>query len=310
MTRGQIISLATGLIGKTDAATISFANDSLSQRYGDVWDAANWSETLTMFYSTSQGPVIICPPIVARVQAVRFNTDTQLTYGAPGFFFQQDPNVFDRSGSPTMFTRLSSCGVAIQPAGTQLVILPSFSDGGQTIVVHGTYQGNDQYEEISINSFAPIVTTSLWDEIDSLSKPVTIGEITIRNPSAVVLVTLQTWETEKRHQRIMILEQAHTDYNVLVLGKKRCPTLTNDNDAPMIRGADAALLCMVQADLLRRDREYTKAQLKDAEAKAQLKKMIDDETNQEAFTARVTPIAEQNYWQMYGTPYAFPQYTK
>jgi hypothetical protein len=108
---------------------------------------------------------------------------------------------------------------------------------------------------------------------------------------ATVLVLSASETTARPRERIRFLYKPDGAATIRVLGKRRCPTFTNDNDQPPIRGMDNALIAFVQGDMLERERQYGKAGLKFQEGTALLDQLKAIETVQQAHNLRVAPDA-------------------
>jgi hypothetical protein len=82
-----------------------------------------------------------------------------------------------------------------------------------------------------------------------------------------------------------------------VLGKAAAPTFSNDNDEPGLSGVQNCLIAFVQADMLQRERQYSKAQALQLEGQALLDQFKRQEVVQQAHHQRIIP--EDGY----GNPY-------
>ena len=90
-------------------------------------------------------------------------------------------------------------------------------------------------------------------------------------------------------QRIRLLETPEEATTVRVLGKRKCPAFTDDNDQPPVRGMENLLIAMAQGDMLERERQYGKANLKFQEGVALLNQFKAEETIQQAHNQRIIP---------------------
>ena len=82
--------------------------------------------------------------------------------------------------------------------------------------------------------------------------------------------------------------------SLYVLGKLKWIAL-GDSDSPCIRGIDNALLAFAEGDMLERARQYGKAQVKQGEAAANVKLMLDIEKGQQQSISRIIPMEEGIY---------------
>jgi hypothetical protein len=76
---------------------------------------------------------------------------------------------------------------------------------------------------------------------------------------------------------------------VLALGKRTYPGLLHDFEAPALSNVENALLAYAMADMLERQRQYAKAQLKLQEAQEQMALLHDLERHQSASETRIIP---------------------
>lgn len=82
-----------------------------------------------------------------------------------------------------------------------------------------------------------------------------------------------------------------------ILGKSAAPAFSNDNDEPGLSGVANCLIAFAQADMLQRERQYSKAQALQQEAQALLDQFKRQEVVQQAHHQRIIP--EDGY----GNPY-------
>lgn len=108
--------------------------------------------------------------------------------------------------------------------------------------------------------------------------------------SAILSVPASTTSQPKR-QRIQFVEIPTLATTVRVLGKRRPPTFSDDNDEAGLSGIDNALIAFVQADMLQRERQYGKAQAVQAEGMALLDQLKHAETVQQAHHVKIMPDA-------------------
>lgn len=110
-----------------------------------------------------------------------------------------------------------------------------------------------------------------------------------------------------KRQRIQLLGALADPTIIRVLGKLRAPTFTNDNDDPGLTGIDNCLIAFAQADMLERERQYSKAQVCMQEGQALLAQLKRVETVQQAHNQRFVP--EHGYgddWNLVsGSPISF-----
>ena len=144
----------------------------------------------------------------------------------------------------------------------------------------------------SIKSFDhPVSVMEVAQSIGSgLAKATIAGKVNGRLVDASDLIALAATDTAAPlRQRIRLLETPEDATTVRVLGKRKCPAFTGDNDQPPVRGMENLLIAMAQGDMLERERQYGKANLKFQEGVALLNQFKAEETIQQAHNQRIIP---------------------
>ena len=270
----QATPLTTDLLA-TDG--ISVSRSSFLAATSDVWvakteriDAVSkvaTTGTMTLAASTPDGLGILCP--------ILRNTDTVAhTFG---FSDTDDPNSV--SASKTL-----AAGASISLVTTTI---PAWTWPGKpycwVMNPNGTYTG-DGLALPNAGTYSGFITyngTTLTAE---------------NGGDAVIVMAAATTAAPKR-QRIRLVVKPDASLTLRVLAKRKPPTFTDDNDEPGINGIDNVLLAFGQADMLERERQYGKAQLKLQEAALLLTQLIGQETVQQAHNQRIMPN------EGYGNPY-------
>lgn len=98
--------------------------------------------------------------------------------------------------------------------------------------------------------------------------------------------------TDSATKKIRFIPIPNQTYALLITGRKAFVQLTNDTDTPIIRGIDNALIAFATADMLERQRQYGKAQVKIQEATSLLNEMIRVETELSGSMPRILPMVE------------------
>lgn len=94
-----------------------------------------------------------------------------------------------------------------------------------------------------------------------------------------------------RNVVIRLLQKPDSTQNLLVIGKKKCPTL-GDSDSPSLLGADETLCAFATGDLYQWLRQLGKAQMFFQEGTALLQKMTEIETAQVPEIRRIIPVEQ------------------
>jgi hypothetical protein len=94
--------------------------------------------------------------------------------------------------------------------------------------------------------------------------------------------------------RIRLIPATSTAGSLFALGKLKLTNLTDD-DTPVIRGIDNALLAFSEGDMYERSRQFAKSQVKFAEAASQIQIMRDLEKGQQQCITRIIPVINDEY---------------
>jgi hypothetical protein len=106
-----------------------------------------------------------------------------------------------------------------------------------------------------------------------------------------------TADGNKLKLRLYPVPQASIE--ITLAGKRALIPLVNNDDRPIIRNVDNALIAFVQGDMLQRARQYGKAKEAFAEAGALLQSIQNLETQQSARVQRVIPEVEPDAYESY-----------
>jgi hypothetical protein len=112
---------------------------------------------------------------------------------------------------------------------------------------------------------------------------------TVGSSYTTILTIPASSTTATKRQRVRLVEAPGAATTIRVLGKRKAPTFTDNNDESGLSGADNCLIAFVQADMLQRERQYGKAQVLQQEAIALLDQLRHLETVQQAHHVRMMP---------------------
>jgi len=296
MTLTDLATLACQKLGKSDPNTLALAKKFAQQRYLMIYDSALWldSQILLPFTIAAGLDRFILPHYVDRIVAVRTNGNLNIPETELGTLFQSDPTMFERIGSPVLYSELPPIAVATLPvAGPLTLVSNSISDTAINVRIQGDLNSVQQRETITLAGTAPVTSVYSYDTPYILSKAASVGTVSISDSSTNNIQTLFPDETERRHAYIRLHAAPDPSTGttaVLVLAKRKPKPLLDDLDVPTIRNIENALLSYTLADMLELLRQYSKAQLKAQEAGAFLSEARDLETNQGQNTVRVIPV--------------------
>lgn len=297
MTLAEMADFITTKLGKTDTASISLCKGYIRKRYEMIYNAEQWRDTLGIVSFNATSNLLIVPYPIEYIVAARWN-DRQIMPVDEGTLFQIDPNVFERVGTPTRYSDLTPVGVATLPSSEVVkAVSTSVSDTAVKILIRGELAGVEKTETLTLNGTTNVIGTNTFDIIYTLSKDTSIGTVTVNgNVSNNTLVTLWDVEHERKYPRIRLHEQP-TDMTktILAMGKRKIRQLTDDRDTPMIRSIDNALIAFATADMLERERQYSKAQLKIQEASGIMESLRGLHTYQTGNITQIIPTTSGEY---------------
>jgi hypothetical protein len=281
-------------LGKTDANSMSLCKGFVRNRYQMIYDSALWKESLMIINMQVAEADVVLPHYLERPVSVRIGNDNALPVELQALF-DVDPAIFDKTGTPTRWSETNVSALHTDPQGTALVLSSSSAaDVGLEVMIRGESAGFEQFETIMLNGTTPVTTSQIWDEVLVLSKPLTAGNVKVTDttaaPNTIELQTLWPKERERKHTKIWLHVAPEAETNLLILGKRRIRELEHDQDTPILRNIDNALLAFGAADMLERERQYSKAQLKIAEGVVHLKSMNDIGVHQSGNLTQIIPM--------------------
>ena len=100
-----------------------------------------------------------------------------------------------------------------------------------------------------------------YDEIFSLSLGDRVSDIEIkRADDGIQILFLNTWENERKHQRLHFHATPQNATTALILHKRDFQPLVDDSSAPEIAGIETALEEFAMYDMRQAERQYSMAQ--------------------------------------------------
>lgn len=294
MTLLEMAQFVAAKTGSTDDASVSRAKDFIRARYTMVYDAHLFEDSKVLFALTVDEPIITLPEWVSRVMQVRFqDPDTEGSYEvkpeSKDTMFMVDPEMFDRAGDPVVYSYLPSVGTHTSPEGRMVKVMSDSGDDSGEVRLRGFYNGLETSETIALQGSSEMTSTKYYDDITTFSKPETAGNITLKSSDDEELQVLLPGETQRRHPRIQLHPDRWTTMYVLVLAKRTVVPLVHDNDAPAVSGIENALIAYATGDMLERQRQYGKAQLKVQEGSALVDSLLKQERSQRTLNVRIIP---------------------
>ena len=238
---------------------------------------------------------MVCPQQFETILGVSYNQanllPTQLITQ-----FMTNPDSFKTDADSAQFSVIDSSGINFDPAYGAIEFLSSdSSDNGKQITIVGELSGQEltlQKETVTLAS--SVQTSNSWSAVHSLSKETTTGYVQVRNPSVTSdYFFWPEWENVSKFQRVKFFDRpkydASSPVNLYVVGKKKIRPMVSDYDTPMVSGIDNVLIHFATGDMLKRSRQFGKAQLEIQQANSLMQVARDQENNQSAKEVRLIP---------------------
>lgn len=292
MTVSEMVELICDELGKTDSTTIALAKRMLRRDYKLLWDRDLWVDTLQVYQTSSAASSIILPNHLSRPVAVALR-DSPSSPIDPANIISINPSSWGQLGKPSNYHEFEPVGVNVLPTSATVlkIVSDSATDTGIEVLIRGFNGDVEQRETLTLNGTTTVTGTLSWTVPTLISKPETAGTITIKDASGNTLQTLWAEEHNRQQSRLIPFPVPDESINVLVLAKKKLREMTDDNDAPAIRDCENALIAFTKARLLRRARQYSKANAEDTIALAHLQQLPKIEREQAASITQIEPIS-------------------
>jgi len=238
---------------------------------------------------------MVCPQKFETILGVSYNEQnllpTQLITQ-----FMTNPDSFKADADSAQFSVIDSSGINFNPNYGAIEFMSSdSSDNGKQITIVGELAGQEltmQKETVTLSS--SVLTNESWSAIHSLSKETTTGYVQVRNPLKTSdYFFWPEWENVSKFQRVKFFERPRYDasspVNLYIVGKKKIQPMVSDYDTPMVAGIDNVLIHFATGDMLKRSRQFGKAQLEIQQANGLMQVARDQENNQSAKEVRLIP---------------------
>lgn len=310
MTLSEIASHVCEIVGTTDAESVALCKTFVQRRYGLVWDAHPWRETLDVMDAATtanfRDVVFTGRPDADRILAVCYQDERQLQAAEIVNLWMSDPAAFASTGgtigSFTMLRRTackvgndwlfennSQFGLQARSTTTVSVTLKGLPVSGVPTTATTTTTGSSAWTALS-NFWREIYAISITGEFDDFLEVETVDvsgvSVAASNVTANTVTELPTF------LQIRLAQKAdESNRTIRAICKLRAETLTND-DTPLLPNVTEALINFAQADMLERQRQYSKAQVKKTEAGAMVQMLVDLQRRQTADGAQIIPVME------------------
>ena len=237
---------------------------------------------------------MVCPQKFETILGVSYNQanllPTQLITQ-----FMTNPDSFKADADSAQFSVIDSSGINFNIDGTLQFLSSDSADNGKQITIVGelaSYEYFIQKETVTLAS--SVTSTKSWSAVHSLSKETTTGYVQVRattEPSNTFF--WPEWENVSKFQRVKFFERPKYDaaspVNLYIVGKKKIKPMVSNYDTPMVAGIDNVLIHFATGDMLKRSRQFGKAQLEIQQANSLMQVARDQENNQSAKEVRLIP---------------------
>ncbi len=292
----SLSELTDAVCARTDKWSLSdraFIKDCLRRGYQRLYDSNLWPESTVVARVTNDGGEIILPVYFDRVISVRGNSSfNELSANEPSQYFAVDPTLFEQTGIATTFSYLTSVGVKFLPPTQEKLLFSSTSTSDSSDVrVMGEFNGSEVQETISLDGTKPVQTHYNYDTPITVAKDTTEGNVSVYGAtSGALLETIPFNQRECKHIRIWV-QPVPSATECLILGKRKINPLVTDQDTPIIRNCQHALIASAAMEVLLKAGSLT-AQAMQQQADKAMADLVGLEITQAAFSATVVPYTE------------------
>jgi hypothetical protein len=273
----------------------------LRRNYQRIYDSFLWAESVVVARVSTDGQQIIFPEYFQEVISVRLddNSTASLVPADVALYFRIAPNIFETIGTSVNFSKLTAVATRILSPGREALTLKSTNPADIcNVFIRGEESGHEASETVVLQGITTVNTVHTYDTVLTFSKPQTVGEIILTGAaSSVELQRLLPNERERKQIRVWIQpNQATQDpaTKLLALGKRTIQPLVQDEDTPIIRNIQDALITAACSNILAAT-DKTASDSFMAQSQAAVSALIDLERKQGANLQRIIPYVDPGY---------------
>ncbi|MDE2099795.1 MAG: hypothetical protein KGL39_21260 [Patescibacteria group bacterium] len=293
MNVGALADAVTKRIGMIGPRDVAFCKTSLTFWHDRLYRARLWKDSLVEYllpidpgaayavgaaFLPTQG-VIVCPPIIQQVVAVR-TSEHCLSVQRPMVFYRVDQDSFVQTGTPLDFLLMSTVAAAFDTV--QLVQANLGANDYQTTLRVGVLDQDGTTEDLSdIVPGGALTNLGITEAVLRLTKPATQAPVVVTaGANPVILFSLAaTATTAPQRQRVRLADIPDTATTVRILAKRTPPTFAGDQDEPGVSGFEGILRELAYYDMLCRDERGGTAEATNALALAVGPRFVTDGTS-------------------------------
>lgn len=291
MTLGEYVDLICSKCRRTDNPTREEARTYIRNKYRTIYESKPWRDVSgVIVVPIPATQVVILPQIIDRVVSCRWSDQFSLKSATLYDIIELNPHKFEEVGDPLSFSIISPSAVAVPPLGQKIRLTTSGSTPEFKVSLHGSYNGDKVSEIINMTGNNTVESLNRYDEIFSLSLGNRTSDLQIkRADDGVQMLFLDTWENERKHQRIHFHSTPKEEGTALILHKRDFQPLRDDSSAPEIAGIETALEEFAMYDMRQAERQYSMAAAHLQAAAAAVAAMADLERHQSAHRVKIIP---------------------
>lgn len=257
----------------------NLALDMLNRRYETVWNVYPFrDEKLVSVAITTSNQDLVFPQDVDAIRA--FRSDDTAIYPLNEIILSRfAPEAFDDTvDEPYNFHNMPDSPVLTQPsAATAITIVSdSASDTSKTVRILGTVSSVDAYEDVTLNGTTPVTGSLSFTALQSISKPLTAGRVTIKEGSTE-LGTIPAWEFKGAYRKIRLYPIPSASNTFYFEATRRFLRLTSDDDTILLSKVEPAIFSMLMAELYDLKGDEAKSDREESKASALLGAAIGEE---------------------------------
>lgn len=312
MTLDEMAQYVCGVVRQSAAGDIAKCKGFLRQRYKMIAEEELWKDLLfalpftfdmtetvaaNLFgpnYNSRGAGIWHLPAGVDKVLALR-TAEHGVDVADVNQFFRTSLDEFAETGDPIKFyveprvvANLKGLLTTVEAEG--VTIQNSAPDSQAYKVTYVDLDGETQTLSGNLEASGGISNTIYPQVILSATKAATEHAVQFILDGGVVASGAATATAFTRYPTIRVLPIPEANVAMRALVKRKCMQLVDDGDEPEIEGVDNCLMEFAQADMLKRARQYGKAQAVVQEATALLTQLKVVAVAQQAQRTQVVPI--------------------
>ena len=300
MTISDLSNYATQTVGDIDADSVAYAKQAARLRYQILYGAHLWQESIqdysftladtdTFWLPLDAELIVWVVPFINNVKYSKLayrERDWIETHAAIGPYFTNYGPI------PCYFYRAPN--VALPSANPGAIILSVLDTTPVTIYLAGTDSSGNQVSESLLASTSLPGTPAMPVSKNTYSKLLTLSKSVSTNPVTVTAADGTTAQMSPGQTELVFtqgvmwppLQGSATFY---IGAKLRADRLENDMSVPRVSRLWNILLSYTVAELLKRQRQWGKAQAMSQEALQLIEAAVKEEKNQASFRQQVVP---------------------